>query len=93
MASVSKQFTALSILSLVDTSIDDDYRYDNALKKHSIVSEEMHKLVFKPNSISFLETKFHFSFLNKAEERYAMGWLVTEKIASTITKKTSTTIK
>jgi hypothetical protein len=65
----------------VYTSIDDIYTYDNALQNQSIVSEEMYKLVFKPNSIALPKNVYQFSFLNNAEERYAMSWLVTEKIA------------
>ncbi|MBL1281260.1 MAG: beta-lactamase family protein [Fluviicola sp.] len=66
----------------VYTSINDFHKYNNALQEQSIVSEEMHKLIFQPSSMVLPEkAKYQFNFLNNAEERYAMGWFVTEKIA------------
>ena len=65
----------------VYTSINDFHKYDNALQKQTIVSEDMHKLIFKPSSMALTENAYQFNFLNNDEERYAMGWFVTEKIA------------
>ena len=66
----------------VYTSVDDYFKYDNALQNKSIVSTDMHKLIFKPSSMALPEkAKYQFNFLNGAEERYAMGWFVTNEFA------------
>ena len=65
----------------VYTSINDFHKYDNALQKQTIVSEDMHKLIFKPSSMALTENAYQFNFLNNDEERYAVGWFVTKKIA------------
>lgn len=65
----------------VYTSINDFHKYDNALQKQTIVSEDMHKLIFKPSSMALPENAYQFNFLNNDKERYAVGWFVTKKIA------------
>lgn len=65
----------------VYTSVNDFFIYDNALRKKSIVSKAMHELIFKPSSMALSENSYEFNFLNNAEEKYGMGWFLTEDIA------------
>lgn len=66
----------------VYTSIQDYFEYDRALRNKTIVSKASHDLIFKPTSMVLPEAaKYTFPFLKGAEERYAMGWFVTDDIA------------
>jgi len=64
------------------TSIIDYFNYNIALQNQVIVSTDMHKIIFKPNTEALPEKEaYQFDFLNGEEQRYAMGWFVTNKIA------------
>ena len=66
----------------VYTSINDFHKYNNALQEQSIVSKDMHELIFKPSSMILPEDKkYQFSFLKGMDERYAMGWFLTDNLA------------
>ena len=66
----------------VYTSINDFHKYNNALQEQSIVSKNMHELIFKPSSMVLPEDeKYQFGFLKGMDERYAMGWFLTKDIA------------
>jgi len=65
----------------VYTSINDFHNYNNALEKQSIVTKEMHKLIFKPSSMALKENFYEFNFLKNAEEKYGTGWFLTKDIA------------
>lgn len=66
----------------VFTNINDYFNYDNALQSKTIISEELHDLIFKPSAIILAEEeKYQFEFLNQAEQGYGMGWFVTKDIA------------
>ncbi|MAN60185.1 MAG: hypothetical protein CMC08_10155 [Flavobacteriaceae bacterium] len=54
------------------TSLSDYFQYDQALRDSSLLSKEMHRLIFKPTSI---ETT------NGKEQQYAMGWVVNDSMA------------
>jgi CubicO group peptidase (beta-lactamase class C family) len=66
----------------VYTSVNDYFEYDKALRNKTIVSKASHDLIFKPTTMVLPETaKYTFSFLKGADERYAMGWFVTDDFA------------
>jgi CubicO group peptidase (beta-lactamase class C family) len=65
----------------VYTNIVDFLNYSNALNQQSIVSKEMHELIFKPSSMALQKNLYEFNFLNNAEEKYGMGWFLTKDIA------------
>ena len=65
----------------VYTSVNDYFKYDNALRNQSIVSKEMHALIFKPSTMPLAENSYDFDFLNNAEEKYGMGWFLTDEFA------------
>ncbi len=66
----------------VYTSVNDYFNYDQALRKETLVSKASHDLIFKPTSMPLpKEAAYTYGFLNGAEERYAMGWFVTEDFA------------
>ncbi|TFG37532.1 MAG: hypothetical protein E4H44_05135, partial [Candidatus Aminicenantes bacterium] len=53
-----------------------------ALRKKTIVSEASHDLIFKPSTMVLPEADtYPFPFLKGADERYAMGWFVTDDFA------------
>lgn len=73
----------------VYTSLNDYFEYDNALRNESILSTNAHKIIFKASSslsssktIDSWPNKMidDFSFLNRGEVSYAMGWFVTDDI-------------
>jgi CubicO group peptidase (beta-lactamase class C family) len=64
------------------TNIEDYFKYDNAIQNQTIISKDLHALIFKQSSMSLPENeKYQFRFLNGADQGYAMGWFVTNKIA------------
>ncbi len=64
------------------TSINDYYKYDLALQNKTIVSGNMHELIFKPGSPPLPgQESYQFSFLQGLEQYYGMGWFLTDKIA------------
>ena len=64
------------------TNIYDYYHYNNAIDKQSILSKEIHNVIFKPNSpLIPVNEGYTFSFLNGKQQHYGMGWFVTDKIA------------
>ena len=64
------------------TNIYDYYHYKNAIDKQSILSKEIHNLIFKPSSpLIPVNEGYTFSFLNGKQQHYGMGWFVTDKIA------------
>ncbi|MGB5371354.1 MAG: serine hydrolase domain-containing protein [Flavobacteriaceae bacterium] len=66
----------------VYSSLNDYFEYDRALRNKTIVSKASHELIFKPTSMVLPETaKYPFPFLKGADERYAMGWFVTDDFA------------
>ncbi len=66
----------------VYTNITDFLTYDNALQNQTIVSKEMHELIFKSTTEPLPEKEsYHFDFLNGEEQGYGMGWFVTNKLA------------
>ncbi len=66
----------------VYTSINDFHKYNNALQEESIVSKDMHELIFKPSSMVLPEDeKYQFGFLKDMDEHYAMGWFLTDNLA------------
>lgn len=54
------------------TSLDDYFKYDNALKNKTILNKELHDLIFKPTSTEILDND---------KQDYAMGWFVTDSLA------------
>jgi CubicO group peptidase (beta-lactamase class C family) len=66
----------------VYTSVNDYFEYDRALRNKTIVSKASHDLIFKPTSMVMPEAaKYPFPFLKGADERYAMGWFMTDDFA------------
>ncbi len=66
----------------VYTSVNDYFEYDRALRNKTIVSKASHNLIFKPTSMVLPEAaKYPFPFLKGADERYAMGWFMTDDFA------------
>jgi CubicO group peptidase (beta-lactamase class C family) len=64
------------------TNIDDYYNYNNAIDKQSILSKEMHSLIFKSSSPLIPPNEgYTFGFLNGKQQYYGMGWFVTDNIA------------
>lgn len=57
----------------VYTSINDYFKYDQALRNETIFSSKTHQLIFKPSSTHEI---------NGTERAYAMGWGVTDSTAS-----------
>jgi len=54
------------------TSLDDYFKYDNALKNKTILNKELHDLIFKPTSTEIPDND---------KQDYAMGWFVTDSLA------------
>ncbi len=66
----------------VYTSITDYFAYDQALRNKTILSDSLHQMLFEPSSMPLPENaKYTFSFLKGAEERYGMGWFITDDFA------------
>ena len=66
----------------VYTSITDYFAYDQALRNRTILSDSLHQILFEPSSMPLPENaKYTFSFLKGAEERYGMGWFITDNFA------------
>jgi CubicO group peptidase (beta-lactamase class C family) len=64
------------------TNVNDFFQYDKNLRRNVILSPSIHKIIFKPSSMLLPEKeKYHYNFLNGADEYYAMGWFVTEDFA------------
>ncbi len=64
------------------TSIDDYYKYNIALDNKSILSKDMHSLIFKPNSPLIPKNEgYAFDFLHEKQQHYGIGWFVTDKTA------------
>jgi CubicO group peptidase (beta-lactamase class C family) len=64
------------------TNIDDYFTYNSALDSKSILSGDMHDLIFKPNSPLVPKNEgYEFNFLNGKQQQYGMGWFVTDKTA------------
>lgn len=63
----------------VYTSIIDFFAYDQALRDRTILSDSLHQKLFEPSSMPLPENaKYTFSFLKGAEEKYGMGWFITD---------------
>lgn len=66
----------------VYTSVNDYFKYDLALRNKTILSAKTHELVFKPSSMVLPEDeKYQFDFLKGMDERYALGWFMTDSLA------------
>ena len=66
----------------VYTSITDYFAYDQALRNRTVLSDSLHQKIFEPSSMPLPENaKYTFSFLKGAEERYGMGWFITDDFA------------
>jgi CubicO group peptidase (beta-lactamase class C family) len=62
------------------TSLNDYFKYDVALRNASILSKEMHDVIFKPSALS-VPGIYDYSFINGAQLNYAMGWFRTPDLA------------
>jgi CubicO group peptidase (beta-lactamase class C family) len=66
----------------VYTNVMDFFKYDNALRSHSIISKKGHESIFRPQTLPLPEDEsYHFDFLEGEDQYYAMGWFVTRKTA------------
>ncbi len=69
------------------TNIEDFFNYDNALRNEAILSDEMRSKVFSPSSMAIPEDHglygfiSEFSFWDKEDLTYAMGWFRSGDIA------------
>jgi CubicO group peptidase (beta-lactamase class C family) len=68
-------FTGILGAGGIYTSVDDYFKYDNALRDNSIFSKEIHKLIFENNDSIKAERSMHSNL------SYAMGWFVNDSIA------------
>ena len=66
----------------VYTSLNEYYKYDQALRNESAFSTEIHELIFTPAAIDvFLEKDYRFAFNRRNTVKYAKGWYIDQDIA------------
>ncbi|MDN5201009.1 serine hydrolase domain-containing protein [Fulvivirgaceae bacterium BMA10] len=69
------------------TSVNDFFKYDQALRNKSLLSEDLHQLIFKPSSMPFpqdgdaFKYNAEFPFVGNDDQYYAMGWFVSGQTA------------
>lgn len=69
------------------TNVNDFFNYDQALRNKSILSEDMHSLIFSPSSMPFprdgdrFQINSEFAFVGDDDQYYAMGWFVSGQVA------------
>ncbi len=69
------------------TSVHDYFNYDNALRSKAILSAEMHSKIFAPSSMAiprdngFYSFVSDFSFWEKEDVYYGMGWFLSGDVA------------
>ena len=63
------------------TNLDDYSKYLDALRKHQILEDKSHQLIFKPISMDIELHSEDMRTLKGVKSSYAMGWEVTDSLA------------